>query len=120
MKTPIVEKPVTMLKKFTYLFTQKALIAGAVVLAISSAEAAMNIDGVNFAQTHVHKATDPYFSFVGDRDVLIKAHVVDPAGPAAPAGAQSELPGIGHGCHRRKTIAHPLQVEEGLRGPAWW
>ena len=47
--------------------------------------AATSIDAVYFAQTHVQKTTDPYFVLVGNRETLIKAHVIDPETPAAPA-----------------------------------
>lgn len=47
--------------------------------------AATSIDAVYFGQTHVQKTTDPYFVLSGNRETLIKAHVVDPATPAAPA-----------------------------------
>ena len=42
------------------------------------------IDAVYFGQTHVKKSTDSYFGLVSQREVLIKAHVVDPATPASP------------------------------------
>lgn len=42
------------------------------------------ISTVYFAQTHVQKPGDPYFSLVSNRDALIKAHVVAPGSPAAP------------------------------------
>ena len=46
---------------------------------------AVSIDAIYFAQTHVQKATDPYFGTVGGRDVFIKVHVTDPATPASPS-----------------------------------
>ncbi len=46
---------------------------------------AVTINAVYFAQTHVLKATDPYFGMVGNREALIKVHVTDPAAPASPA-----------------------------------
>jgi autotransporter-associated beta strand protein len=44
-----------------------------------------SIDAVYFGQTHVKKPGDSYFSLVGNRETLIKAHVINPATPAAPA-----------------------------------
>ena len=45
--------------------------------------AAVSIDTVYFAQTHVLKPDNPYFGLVGNREVLLKAHVVDPdTGPS--------------------------------------
>lgn len=62
-----------------------ALIAGAALLSLSGASAsAVTIDAVYFAQTHVHQPNHAYFYLVGNKDTLIKAHVVDPATPAAP------------------------------------
>lgn len=52
--------------------------------AIASARA-VSIDAIYFAQTHVQKATDPYFGTVGGRDVFIKVHVTDPAAIASPS-----------------------------------
>ncbi len=46
---------------------------------------AVSIDAVYFGQTHVMKATQSYFTLVGDRPTLIKVHVTDPATPASPA-----------------------------------
>jgi len=64
----------------------KAMITGGVALALSSGAAyAVTIDAVYFAQTHVHQPNHPYFYLVGNKDTLIKAHVVDPAKPASPA-----------------------------------
>ena len=45
---------------------------------------AVTIDAVYFGQTHVLKASDPYFGLVGNREALIKVHVTDPATPASP------------------------------------
>ncbi len=45
---------------------------------------AVSIDAVYFAQTHVQQPDHPYFGLVGGREALIKAHVTDPATPAAP------------------------------------
>jgi len=59
-----------------------ALFLGAVV-----AQAQTTINAVYFGQTHVLKATDPCFGLVGNREALIKVHVVNPATPAAPAVA---------------------------------
>ncbi len=42
------------------------------------------IDAVFFAQAHVQQPHQPYFRLVGDRDTLIKAHVVSPSGTKAP------------------------------------
>jgi autotransporter-associated beta strand protein len=53
-------------------------------LAVVSAHA-VSIDAIYFAQTHVQKATDPYFGTVGGRDVFIKVHATDPATPASPS-----------------------------------
>lgn len=46
---------------------------------------ATSIDAVYFAQTHVQKADDLYPTLAGNRDTLIKAHVVDPTTPTSPA-----------------------------------
>jgi autotransporter-associated beta strand protein len=54
------------------------------VLAASIAQAQTTINAVYFGQTHVLKATDPYFGLVGNREALIKVHVVNPATPASP------------------------------------
>lgn len=54
------------------------------VLAASFAQAQTTINAVYFGQTHVLKATDPYFGLVGNREALIKVHVVNPATPASP------------------------------------
>ncbi|MEY4245141.1 MAG: hypothetical protein RLZZ245_2726 [Verrucomicrobiota bacterium] len=56
----------------------------ALTLAASLAQAQTTINAVYFGQTHVLKATDPYFGMVGNRETLIKAHVVNPATPASP------------------------------------
>ena len=45
---------------------------------------AVTINAVYFGQTHVLKATDPYFGLVGNREALIKVHVTDSATPASP------------------------------------
>lgn len=64
----------------------RTLIAGGAALLFSSAPAsAVAIDAVYFAQTHVQEPDDAYFYLVGNKDTLIKAHVVDPARPAAPS-----------------------------------
>ena len=60
-------------------FTAFAMFAAA---GISSA---VSVDAVYFGQTHLSKPDHPYFGLVGERDCLIKAHVTDPATPAAPA-----------------------------------
>jgi autotransporter-associated beta strand protein len=44
-----------------------------------------SINAVYFGQTHVLKSSDTYFGMVGNREALIKAHVVNPASPASPA-----------------------------------
>ncbi len=63
-----------------------SLAAGAAMLfGVADASGGVTIDAVYFAQTHVHQTSHPYFSMVGGKDILIKAHVVDPATPAAPA-----------------------------------
>ena len=46
---------------------------------------AVTIDAVYFGQTHMMKATQSYFTLVGDRPTLIKVHVTDAATPASPA-----------------------------------
>ena len=53
-------------------------------LAASMAQAQTTIDAVYFGQTHVLKATDSNFGLVGNREALIKVHVVNPARPASP------------------------------------
>lgn len=42
------------------------------------------VDAVYLAQTHVMKPDQPYFKLVGNRDTLLKAHVVSPGGAPAP------------------------------------
>ena len=55
-------------------------------LALASCIAqAQTINAVYFGQTHVLKATDPYFGLVGNRETLIKVHVTAPGAPASPA-----------------------------------
>jgi autotransporter-associated beta strand protein len=56
----------------------------ALVLAASIAQAQTTINAVYFGQTHVLKASDSYFGLVGNREALIKVHVVNPATPASP------------------------------------
>jgi autotransporter-associated beta strand protein len=46
---------------------------------------AITIDTVYFAQTHVQEASHAYLNLVGNREMLIKAHVVAPGGIPAPA-----------------------------------
>ena len=46
---------------------------------------AQTINAVYFGQTHVLKATDPYFGLIGNREALIKVHVTAPGAPASPA-----------------------------------
>ena len=46
---------------------------------------AVTIDAVYFGQTHVMKATQAYFTLVGERNTLIKVHVTDSAKPASPS-----------------------------------
>jgi hypothetical protein len=55
------------------------------MLAAAGVASAVSIDAVYFGQTHLHKPDDPYFGLTGSREVLIKAHVTDPAMPASPA-----------------------------------
>jgi len=52
------------------------IISGTLLLGVVAANAAVSIDAVYFAQTHVMKPTQSYFGLVGNRDALIKAHVV--------------------------------------------
>ena len=61
-----------------------AIIALFALAAALGSSAAVSIDTVYFAQTHVQEPAHPYFYLVGNRDTLIKAHVVDPATPASP------------------------------------
>jgi autotransporter-associated beta strand protein len=61
-----------------------AILALLALAASSGFSAAVSIDTVYFAQTHVQEPAHPYFYLVGNRDTLIKAHVVDPASPASP------------------------------------
>lgn len=42
------------------------------------------IDEVYFAQTHVHTTQDTFFLLTGNRDVLLKVHVLAPENPASP------------------------------------
>lgn len=44
-----------------------------------------SINAVYFGQTHVLKASDTNFGMVGNREALIKVHVINPATPASPA-----------------------------------
>ncbi len=44
----------------------------------------MNIDTVYFCQTHVLEPDHPYFRLVGQKDTLIKVHVLSDTGEAAP------------------------------------
>lgn len=67
-------------------FLARVLAACALALSLFGATAgAVTIDAVYFAQTHVQQPNHPYFYLVGNKDTLIKAHVVDPAKPAAPS-----------------------------------
>ncbi|MCU0784568.1 MAG: M66 family metalloprotease [Verrucomicrobia bacterium] len=43
------------------------------------------IEAVFLAQTHVMKPDQPYFKLTGNRDALLKAHVISPSGGPAPA-----------------------------------
>jgi autotransporter-associated beta strand protein len=52
----------------------------ALLLGASFTQAQTSISAVYFGQTHVQKATDTYFGLVGNRETLIKAHVVNPNG----------------------------------------
>jgi hypothetical protein len=63
--------------------TLRSVAAAAFVIS-TGASAAVSINAVYFAQTHVLKPDNPYFGLVGNRPALIKAHVVDPGTPAAP------------------------------------
>lgn len=56
----------------------------ALALGAALAQAQTTINAVYFGQTHVLKASDPYFGLVGNREALIKVHVVNPATPASP------------------------------------
>lgn len=51
----------------------------------SDASGSGTIDAVFFAQTHVLQANHEYSTLVGNRETLIKAHVVSPEKPTAPA-----------------------------------
>lgn len=42
------------------------------------------VDAVFLAQTHVMQPDQPYFKLTGNRDALLKAHVVSPSGAPAP------------------------------------
>lgn len=44
-----------------------------------------SINAVYFGQTHVLKASDTNFGMVGNREALIKVHVINPSTPASPA-----------------------------------
>ncbi len=57
----------------------------ALALGAAFAQAQTTINAVYFGQTHVLKASDPYFGLVGSREALIKVHVTDPAAPVSPA-----------------------------------
>ena len=43
-----------------------------------------HVDAVFLAQTHVMQPDQPYFKLTGNRDALLKAHVISPSGAAAP------------------------------------
>jgi hypothetical protein len=60
-------------------------IASTAILICQPSAAVTSINSVYFAQTHVQKTTDLYYVLVGNRETLIKAHVIDPATPASPA-----------------------------------
>ncbi|MFM2171482.1 MAG: hypothetical protein RI957_1711, partial [Verrucomicrobiota bacterium] len=57
----------------------------AILLVTFVANAQTSINAVYFGQTHVLKSSDTYFGMVGNREALIKAHVVNPSTPASPA-----------------------------------
>lgn len=62
-----------------------AALISLLVLVPRVSEAQTTINAVYFGQTHVLKASDTYFGLVGNREALIKAHVINPAAPASPA-----------------------------------
>ena len=47
------------------------------LFAAPCAIAATSVSAVYCAQTHVQKASDPYPTLVSDREIFVKAHVVD-------------------------------------------
>src|SRR6478672_1175774 len=62
----------------------KLIYTAIAMLAAAGICSAVSVDAVYFGQTHVWKPDHPYFGLVGERECLIKAHVTDPAMPAAP------------------------------------
>jgi autotransporter-associated beta strand protein len=64
--------------------TTKIAFTAVLTAAAFCAPAGVTVDAVYFAQTHVMKATDPYFGLVGNRNTLLKVHVVSPETPASP------------------------------------
>lgn len=55
-----------------------------VMLLCTSAQSA-TVDAVFFAQTHVQQTSEPHFTgLVGNRETLVKAHVIAPGKPSAP------------------------------------
>ncbi len=58
-----------------------ALVSGQ-VFAANSSDA--KVDAVFLAQTHVMQPGQPYFKLTGNREALLKAHVVSPSGAPAP------------------------------------
>jgi hypothetical protein len=52
--------------------------------AVSIAQETINIGAVYFAQTHLSEPTETYFTLVGDRKTLIKAHITHADQIAAP------------------------------------
>jgi len=57
----------------------------AILLIWAETALGQTIDAVYFAQTHVQEATHPYLNLVGNRETLIKAHVIAPGSVSAPA-----------------------------------
>ncbi len=53
-------------------------------LTLLAGHAFAGIEAVFFAQTHVQKPDSPWFKLVGNRDALIKVHVVSPTPASAP------------------------------------
>jgi len=60
------------------------------------------IDAVFFAQTHVLRPGAPFFKLVGNKETLIKVHVLSPSGAAAPP-VEAEL------CLDGETVRLPLE-----------
>ena len=69
------------------------------------------VDAVFLAQTHVMKPGQPYFKLTGNRDALLKAHVVSPSGAPAP---EVTVVVIGGGQTNTLKLAGPATLPKSL------